>query len=171
MAHTRWATHGAPTEINAHPHTDNTGHIALVHNGIIENYSVLKQMLSDKGHTFTSQTDTEVLAVLVGDIYDEMKDKNHVPVGSSLLQHAVQAALRQVDGTYGIAVICKDEPDTLIVARKGSPLIIGVGKGRIRGRVGCQRHRRAHHAGHLPQRQRDGHSQARPFPHLHHRRP
>ncbi len=128
MAHTRWATHGAPTEINAHPHTDNTGHIALVHNGIIENYSVLKQMLSDKGHTFTSQTDTEVLAVLVGDIYDEMKQRNHIPVGASLLQHAVQAALRQVNGTYGIAVICKDEPDTLIVARKGSPLIIGVGK-------------------------------------------
>ena len=128
MAHTRWATHGAPTEVNAHPHTDNTGHIALVHNGIIENYNVLKQMLSDKGHTFTSQTDTEVLAVLIGDLYADMKDNNHIPAGASLLQHAVQAALRQVTGTYGIAVICKDEPDTLVVARKGSPLIIGVGK-------------------------------------------
>ena len=128
MAHTRWATHGAPTECNAHPHTDNNGLIALVHNGVIENYVALKQFLSEKGHTFSSQTDTEVLAVLVGDIYTELKAKNHPSNGVSLLQRAVQAALHQVEGTYGIAVICKDEPDTLVVARKGSPLIIGVGK-------------------------------------------
>ncbi|MGD0389758.1 MAG: glutamine--fructose-6-phosphate transaminase (isomerizing) [Tepidisphaeraceae bacterium] len=128
MAHTRWATHGAPTECNAHPHTDDKGLIALVHNGVIENYVALKQFLSEKGHTFSSQTDTEVLAVLVGDIYAELKAKNHLSNGVSLLQRAVQAALHQVEGTYGIAVICKDEPDTLVVARKGSPLIIGVGK-------------------------------------------
>lgn len=128
MAHTRWATHGAPTEANAHPHMDDSGHIALVHNGIIENYNALKKLLTDKGHTFSSQTDTEVLAVLIGDLYHELRDKNHVSPGSSLLQHAVQAALRQVDGTYGIAVICKDEPDTMVAARKGSPLIVGVGK-------------------------------------------
>jgi glucosamine--fructose-6-phosphate aminotransferase (isomerizing) len=128
MAHTRWATHGAPTEINAHPHTDNSGMIALVHNGIIENYAALKQFLSDKGHTFQSQTDTEVLAVLIGDVYADLKVRNHTPDGVSLLQRAVQAALHQVEGTYGIAVICKDEPDTLVVARKGSPLIIGVGE-------------------------------------------
>jgi glucosamine--fructose-6-phosphate aminotransferase (isomerizing) len=128
MAHTRWATHGAPTECNAHPHTDDKGLIALVHNGVIENYVALKQFLSEKGHTFSSQTDTEVLAVLVGDIYTELKAKNHPSNGVSLLQRAVQAALLQVEGTYGIAVICKDEPDTLVVARKGSPLIIGVGK-------------------------------------------
>jgi glutamine---fructose-6-phosphate transaminase (isomerizing) len=128
MAHTRWATHGAPTETNAHPHTDDNGHIALVHNGIIENYAALKKFLSEKGHTFRSQTDTEVLAMLIGDLYAELKDKNHLPEGVSLLQRAVQAALHEVDGTYGIAVICRDEPDTLVVARKGSPLIIGVGK-------------------------------------------
>jgi len=128
MAHTRWATHGAPTEVNAHPHTDDTGHIAIVHNGVIENYAALKQVLAEKGHKFTSQTDTEVLAVLIGDLYNDLKTKNHLPTGASLLQHAVQGALRQVEGTYGIAVICKDEPDTLVAARKGSPLIVGVGK-------------------------------------------
>ena len=127
MAHTRWATHGAPTEANAHPHTDNSGKVALVHNGIIENYAALKQLLEDKGHTFQSQTDTEVLAVLIGDVYGELQARNHIPPGVSLLQRAVQAALHQVEGTYGIAVVCKDEPDTLVVARKGSPLIIGVG--------------------------------------------
>src|SRR5207245_169231 len=77
--------------------------------------------------TFQSQTDTEVLAVLIGDLYADFKVKNHIPPGTSLLQRAVQAALHEVEGTYGIAVVCKDEPDTLIVARKGSPLIIGVG--------------------------------------------
>ncbi|MGD0540381.1 MAG: glutamine--fructose-6-phosphate transaminase (isomerizing) [Tepidisphaeraceae bacterium] len=128
MAHTRWATHGAPTEVNAHPHTDDAGMIALVHNGVIENYVALKQFLTEKGHTFSSQTDTEVLAVLIGDFYAELKSKNHLPNGASLLQHAVQAALHQVEGTYGIAVICKDEPETLVVARRGSPLIIGVGQ-------------------------------------------
>jgi glucosamine--fructose-6-phosphate aminotransferase (isomerizing) len=127
MAHTRWATHGAPTEVNAHPHTDDGGHIAVVHNGIIENYSALKKFLTEKGHTFASQTDTEALAMLIGDLYLELKAKNHIPLGASLLQRAVQAALHEVEGTYGIAVVCKDEPDTLVVARKGSPLIIGVG--------------------------------------------
>jgi glucosamine--fructose-6-phosphate aminotransferase (isomerizing) len=127
MAHTRWATHGAPTVINAHPHSDNSGHIALVHNGVIENYTALKQFLAGKGYTFSSQTDTEVLAVLVGHIYKEMKIKNHIPPGVSVLQRAVQGALHEVEGTYGIAVICKDEPDTLVAARKGSPLIVGVG--------------------------------------------
>ncbi|MFI5378648.1 MAG: glutamine--fructose-6-phosphate transaminase (isomerizing) [Tepidisphaerales bacterium] len=128
MAHTRWATHGAPTEINAHPHLDDTGSIALVHNGIVENYAAIKKFLTDKGHKFVSQTDTEALAMLVGDIYGELKAKNHLPAGASVLQKAVQLALREVEGTYGIAVISKDEPDTMVVARKGSPLIIGVGK-------------------------------------------
>ena len=128
MAHTRWATHGAPTEINAHPHLDDTGSIALVHNGIVENYVAIKKFLTDKGHKFVSQTDTEALAMLVGDIYGELKAKNHLAPGMSRLQKAVQLALREVEGTYGIAVICSEEPDTMVVARKGSPLIIGVGK-------------------------------------------
>jgi glucosamine--fructose-6-phosphate aminotransferase (isomerizing) len=127
MAHTRWATHGAPTEVNAHPHVDDTGRIALVHNGIIENYSALKQFLTAKGHKFVSQTDTEVLAMLIGDLYQDMLQGDVVPSGVSVLQRAVQAALHEVDGTYGIAVVCKEEPDTLVVARKGSPLIVGVG--------------------------------------------
>jgi glucosamine--fructose-6-phosphate aminotransferase (isomerizing) len=128
MAHTRWATHGAPTEINAHPHRDDAGRIAVVHNGIIENYAALKKLLTEKGHKFVSQTDTEALAMLIGDLYADMKARNHIPPGVSLLQRAVQAALHQVEGTYGIAVLCKDEPDTLVVARKGSPLIVGVGQ-------------------------------------------
>src|SRR5438552_8203897 len=128
MAHTRWATHGAPTECNAHPHTDDGGRIALVHNGIIENYAALKKVLTEKGHKFSSQTDTEVLAMLIGDLYTEITTKNHLADGVSALAKAVQAALHEVEGTYGIAVICKDEPDTLVVARKGSPLIIGVGE-------------------------------------------
>src|SRR4030095_9705509 len=98
------------------------------HNGIIENYAALKKFLSEKGHRFASQTDTEVLAMLIGDLYTEIKSKNPPEGGASLLHRAVQAALHEVEGTYGIAVVCKDEPDTLVVARKGSPLIIGVGQ-------------------------------------------
>jgi glutamine---fructose-6-phosphate transaminase (isomerizing) len=118
ISHTRWATHGAPTEANAHPHTDSSGKIALVHNGIIENYSTLKKFLIEKGHTFVSETDTEVLAQLVGTFYSD---------GKTSLADAVLAALGEVTGTYGIAVVCQDEPGTLVVARKGSPLIVGVG--------------------------------------------
>ncbi|MDB5328179.1 MAG: glutamine--fructose-6-phosphate aminotransferase, partial [Phycisphaerales bacterium] len=126
MAHTRWATHGGPTEINAHPHVDNKNQIVIVHNGIIENYNVLKKFLESMGHTFKSQTDTEVLAVLIGHVYDELKAKGDaLKPGQSLLSKAVQTALHEVTGTYGIAVLCRDEPDTLVVARKGSPLIIG----------------------------------------------
>ena len=117
IAHTRWATHGAPSEVNAHPHTGTThqGHtVAVVHNGIIENYSSLKRYLEEKGHVFTSQTDTEVLAKLVAELYD------------GDLERAVQGALREVTGAYAIAVICSNEPHTLIGARKGSPLIVGI---------------------------------------------
>ena len=118
IAHTRWATHGQPNQVNAHPHTDETGRIALVHNGIIENYVTLKQFLVNKGHTFVSETDTEVLAQLIGEFYND---------GCKTIEEAVQAALREVTGTYGIAVLCADEPSKLIAARKGSPLIVGVG--------------------------------------------
>jgi glucosamine--fructose-6-phosphate aminotransferase (isomerizing) len=124
IAHTRWATHGEPTQVNAHPHTDGSGKIALVHNGIIENYATLKQFLQGKGVEFKSQTDTEVLAHLISRFYygDEQTDGQKVTI-----EQAVQSALREVSGTYGIAVVCSDEPDKIVVARKGSPLIIGVG--------------------------------------------
>ncbi|MCC6321260.1 MAG: glutamine--fructose-6-phosphate transaminase (isomerizing) [Phycisphaerales bacterium] len=115
MCHTRWATHGGVTEVNAHPHRDDRHGIAVVHNGIIENYSALKTYLKEKGHAFSSETDTEVLAVLIGELYE------------GDLEAAVQAALREVDGAYAITVICEKEPDTLVVARKGSPLIVGIG--------------------------------------------
>jgi len=117
MCHTRWATHGGVTDPNAHPHTDDKSGICLIHNGIIENYAALKTYLQDKGHKFVSDTDTEVLAMLIGEIYD------------GDLESAVQAALREVTGAYGIVVMCEKEPDTLIAARKGSPLMVGVGDG------------------------------------------
>jgi len=117
IAHTRWATHGAPTEVNAHPHTDASGKLALVHNGIIENYRVLRTFLETHDVRLDSQTDTEVLAKLVGYFYD----------GS--LDEAVRRALREVRGTFGIAVLHTDEPDTVVAARRGSPLILGVGQG------------------------------------------
>jgi len=118
IAHTRWATHGEPNAVNAHPHYDQTGKIAIVHNGIIENYATLKQFLEGKGHVFKSETDSEVLAHLIGEFYYD---------GAESLEQAVQSALSEVTGTYGLAVLCADEPDTLIAARKGSPLIVGVG--------------------------------------------
>jgi len=118
IAHTRWATHGEPNEANAHPHLDGSGRIAVVHNGIIENYSTLKRFLEEKGHVFKSDTDTEVLAQMIGAFYKD---------GCDTLEQAVQAALQEVTGTYGIAVLCADEPDKIVAARKGSPLIVGVG--------------------------------------------
>jgi glucosamine--fructose-6-phosphate aminotransferase (isomerizing) len=118
IAHTRWATHGGVTELNAHPHTDDRNGICLIHNGIIENYAALKTYLQDKGHTFYSETDTEVLTKLIGEMYD--------PANGGL-EFAVQAALREVTGAYAIVVMCEREPDVLVAARKGSPLIVGVG--------------------------------------------
>ncbi len=119
IAHTRWATHGAPTEENAHPHSDCKNRIAIVHNGIIENYSALKQLLIEKGHHFSSQTDSEVLAHLIEEFYYNN--------GTKSIEQAVQLALREVTGTYGLAVLCVDEPGKIVAARKGSPLIVGVG--------------------------------------------
>src|SRR5687768_6194252 len=116
IGHTRWATHGAPTTTNAHPHTDQSGRIAVIHNGIIENSGVLRKALEQRGHTFKSETDTEVLAHLVCELYD------------GNLEEAVAAALREVDGAYGLVFISSDEPGVLVAARKGSPLLIGVGE-------------------------------------------
>ncbi len=117
IGHTRWATHGAPTEANAHPHIDCGGTIAVVHNGIIENADELREALAGRGHTFRSETDTEVLTHLIEQLYD----------GS--LMDAVAATLHQVDGAYGIAVVSSMEPGTIIAARNGSPLLIGLGEG------------------------------------------
>ncbi len=117
IAHTRWATHGVPNEVNAHPHTDSHNRIALIHNGIIENYSAIKRELAKKGHEFRSQTDTEVLVHLIEEFYKS----------GLAFEEAVRAALAQVVGTYGIAVIASDHPDLLIAARLGSPLVVGLG--------------------------------------------
>jgi len=147
IGHTRWATHGPPSDVNSHPHLDQSGRIAVVHNGVIENFDALRQKLLATGHKFKSGTDTEVLAHLIGDYYakrkvgssrcDDRTAQRAVPtqpeignrkseIGNGLTQ-AVCDALREVIGTYGIAVICADQPDTIVGARRGSPLIIGIG--------------------------------------------
>ncbi|MFA6076721.1 MAG: glutamine--fructose-6-phosphate transaminase (isomerizing) [Candidatus Paceibacterota bacterium] len=120
IAHTRWATHGVPSDKNAHPHLSNGGDIVIVHNGIIENYLSIKKALTEKGYRFKSDTDTEVLANLIEDI------KKNAKVD---ITEAVRLALAQVVGAYAILVLSKDEPDTMIVAKVGSPAVIGVGKG------------------------------------------
>jgi glucosamine--fructose-6-phosphate aminotransferase (isomerizing) len=117
MAHTRWATHGGVTDLNAHPHRDDKAGIAVIHNGIIENYAALKTWLQERGHRFVSETDTEVLTMLIGELYE------------GDLEAAVQGALREVTGAYAICVMCEKEPDTLVVARKGAPLMVGIGSG------------------------------------------
>lgn len=118
IAHTRWATHGYPNDTNAHPHTDNSGNISIVHNGIIENYSAIKQKLIQDGYSFKSTTDTEVLAVFIGSIYEKVND----------LEYAVRLALNEVDGTFGILAISTYEPNKIIAARRGSPLVFGIGE-------------------------------------------
>jgi glucosamine--fructose-6-phosphate aminotransferase (isomerizing) len=152
IGHTRWATHGIPADENSHPHLDGSGHIAVVHNGVIENYDALKQRLIRAGHKFRSNTDTEVLAHLIGDYYEKRRGASALPARAShgthrlgktngatnggnaptadadLLKESVCDALREVIGTYGLAVICRDFPDTIIGARRGSPIIIGIGK-------------------------------------------
>ncbi|MBI5685517.1 MAG: glutamine--fructose-6-phosphate transaminase (isomerizing) [Verrucomicrobia bacterium] len=125
ICHTRWATHGPPTDANAHPHFDQSGRLALVHNGVIENYAALKQRLAKLGHTFRSDTDSEVLAQLVGHYYDQLPAGN----GDERLVNAVRSALGEVTGTYGIAVLHRDHPQLMVGARRGSPLVLGVGKG------------------------------------------
>ncbi len=116
IAHTRWATHGAPTEQNAHPHQSFDGKISIVHNGIIENYAILKKKLQAEGVEFKSETDTEVVAHLIARYY------------KGNLKEAVLKAISKIEGTFGLAVICKDEPGTMIGARRGSPLILGIGQ-------------------------------------------
>ena len=125
ISHTRWATHGDVTEANAHPHTSSDGKIALVHNGVIENYDGMKHFLTEKGYSFQSQTDTEALCNLIAYHYA----KEPETAGKNRFLESVRKSLRHVEGTYGIAVICTDFPGELIGARKGSPLILGIGEG------------------------------------------
>ncbi len=120
MGHTRWATHGAPSDRNSHPHTSNDGRMSIIHNGIIENYASIKEEMIKRGHVFTSDTDTEVLIHLIEDI-----QKNT----GNTLDEAVRIALHEVVGAYAIVVMSKDNPDEIIAARKGSPMVIGVGEG------------------------------------------
>ncbi len=123
IGHTRWATHGPPTERNAHPHTSERGDFALVHNGIIENASTIKRRLEERGHEFSSDTDTEVLVHLIEEMYDNGDGRSR-----DSLERAVEAALHQVEGTYGIAVVSTRDPGKIVAARLGSPLLIGVGE-------------------------------------------
>jgi len=119
IGHTRWATHGKPSDLNAHPHISGNGRLALVHNGIIENYSLLKKALEKEGHSFKTETDTEVLVHLI----EEAQKRNNLPI-----EEAVREALTQVVGAYAIVVMDKQDPDKLVAARKGSPLVIGIGE-------------------------------------------
>ncbi len=130
IGHTRWATHGKPNTVNAHPHVDYTGKICLVHNGIIENYATLKKWLIKEGCGFKSETDTEVVANLIGYFYqhNRTRDGREAPQGCHRFEWAVQQALNEVCGTYGLAILCSDCPNTLIGVKKGSPLILGVGE-------------------------------------------
>ncbi|MBI3082299.1 MAG: glutamine--fructose-6-phosphate aminotransferase, partial [Gemmatimonadetes bacterium] len=116
IAHTRWATHGAPNTVNAHPHLDCSGDFAVAHNGIIENAGTLRRKLEALGHTMRSETDTEVVAHMIEQAYD----------GS--FEEAVRAALRQVEGTYGLAILSSRDPGKIIAARRGSPLLVGIGE-------------------------------------------
>ena len=120
IGHTRWATHGEPNDVNSHPHYSQSKDLVIIHNGIIENYASIKEGLQKRGHTFLSQTDTEVLIHLIEDIRQHEQGMK--------LGHAVMAALKQVNGAYAIVILDKNDPDTLIAAKKGSPMVIGVGK-------------------------------------------
>ena len=120
IGHTRWATHGEPNDVNSHPHTSEDGKIALVHNGIIENYSSLKKQLINRGKTFHSQTDTEVIVLLLEEIYNKSKEVS--------FEEAIQLTLKQIVGTYGLAIIHSDNPEKIYIARKGSPLLLGIGE-------------------------------------------
>lgn len=119
IAHTRWATHGYPDDINAHPHHDMNNTITLVHNGIIENYNTIRKNLINQGYTFRSQTDTEVLAVFIGALYEKLGD----------LEKSVRIALQDVNGTFGLLIFSRKEPNLLIAARRGSPLLVGISEG------------------------------------------
>jgi glucosamine--fructose-6-phosphate aminotransferase (isomerizing) len=127
IGHTRWATHGGPTDVNAHPHLADGGKLALIHNGIIENFAELKKSLLAKGHTFTSDTDTEVAAVLLGDIYAGRNGNGST--GPDALTAAMQEACRELEGAFTLLAVHADQPNTVVAARRNSPLVIGLGDG------------------------------------------
>src|SRR5258708_22696150 len=125
LGHTRWATHGSVTDENAHPHVDQSGKLALIHNGVIENFQSLRDQLLAQGHRFQTETDTEVLAHLIGYLFDQLPG----PRSKETLLDALRQALKQVNGTYGLALVHLDVPEVVLAARRGSPLILGIGKG------------------------------------------
>src|SRR5438477_4828208 len=131
IGHTRWATHGRPTEENAHPHRDCTGRVVVVHNGIIENYVVLKKKLTEEGHKFSTETDTEVIAHLIEKYLSAAKHTNANGQGNGHaipLEEAVRRAVRELTGVFALAVIATDEPNKIVAARNGPPAVIGLGK-------------------------------------------
>jgi len=125
ISRTRWATHGRPNEINAHPHKDCTGKIAVVHNGIVENYAPLREMLKQRGHEFISDTDSEVISHLIEDKIGEIPEE----ITADTLLMSIQLTLRELHGSFALAIITDYVPDSVIVARKDSPLVIGLGNG------------------------------------------
>jgi glucosamine--fructose-6-phosphate aminotransferase (isomerizing) len=125
LGHTRWATHGSVTDENAHPHVDQSGKLALIHNGVIENFQSLRDQLLAQGHQFQTETDTEVLAHLIGHLFDHLPG----PRSKETLLDALRQALKQVNGTYGLALVHLEVPEVVLAARRGSPLILGIGKG------------------------------------------
>ena len=129
VGHTRWATHGPPSDENSHPHLDQSGRIAVVHNGVIENFEPLKRRFLEAGHAIKSSTDTEVLTHLIGEQYQQLRRSRAPASNVHPLAQAVLNALPEVVGTYGLGVVCADHPGVLVGARRGSPLIIGVGQG------------------------------------------
>ena len=127
ISHTRWATHGEANDTNAHPHIDQSGKLALVHNGVIDNYQIIKRHLKDQGHTFETKTDSEVLAHLIGYYYEKNNDNEKNL--EKRLEEALRKALNEIHGTYGVALIHKDIPNFIVGARRGSPLVLGIGNG------------------------------------------
>src|ERR1700728_278731 len=125
IGHTRWATHGRPTEENAHPHRDCSGRIVVVHNGIVENYLELKRELVEEGHLFVTETDTEVIAHLIEQTQKEAESKG-TPIP---LEEAVRKAVRRLTGAFALGILSSTEPDKIVVARSGPPVVIGVGEG------------------------------------------
>ena len=129
IGHTRWATHGEPNDTNSHPHVGGNGEVVLVHNGVIENYSLLRNQLTEMGYVFRSATDTEVAAHLIAHHLEEELKLGADPTQADTYVKAVETAIKKVKGTYGLAILFRDVPGLLIAARLGSPLVVGIGKG------------------------------------------